>query len=149
MIEATQPRVEPMEPADLSAVVRIAAASFDQPWSEAVFREELARPWARLWVLRCEGIVAAFVVFWWVRDEVHVLNLATHPSCRRRGLAGQLLFELAAFSERRAVRYVSLEVMKDNEPAVGLYRRFGFREIGSRPSYYADGSDALVMLKTL
>ena len=38
-----------------------------------------------------------------------------------------------------------LEVRRDNSPAIGLYRRFGFETISQRPNYYGGGIDALVM----
>ena len=43
----------------------------------------------------CASAAAArslgFVNYWLVRDEVHVLNVATHPDARRRGHAARLL----------------------------------------------------------
>ena len=41
---------------------------------------------------------------------------------------------------------LSLEVRVSNHAAAALYRKFGFREVGVRPRYYAnDGEDALLM----
>ena len=41
----------------------------------------------------------------------------------------------------------TLEVRRSNEPAINLYRSFGFRPVGVRPNYYADeGEDAIVMV---
>ncbi|HEX7597469.1 MAG TPA: ribosomal-protein-alanine N-acetyltransferase, partial [Polyangia bacterium] len=41
---------------------------------------------------------------------------------------------------------VELEVRRSNEAALGLYRRFGFVEVGMRPRYYEDNDeDAIVM----
>ena len=46
-----------------------------------------------------------------------------------------------------------LEVDETNVPALALYRRLGFREVGKRPAYYdrAEGgrSGALVMRRDL
>ena len=41
-----------------------------------------------------------------------------------------------------------LEVRRDNDPAISLYRRFGFETISQRPNYYGGGVDALVMSVT-
>jgi ribosomal-protein-alanine N-acetyltransferase len=38
-----------------------------------------------------------------------------------------------------------LEVAVGNVAALGLYRKHGFSQVGRRPRYYANGSDALVM----
>ena len=40
---------------------------------------------------------------------------------------------------------VTLEVRVSNEPAIALYRSFGFEEAGIRKRYYGDGEDALIM----
>jgi ribosomal protein S18 acetylase RimI-like enzyme len=43
---------------------------------------------------------------------------------------------------------VTLEVAKDNLPALGLYRYFGFGEFGCRKRYYKRGNqkiDAIMM----
>jgi ribosomal-protein-alanine N-acetyltransferase len=42
-----------------------------------------------------------------------------------------------------------LEVSTQNPAARGLYQRLGFTQVGRRASYYADGSDALVLAKKL
>lgn len=36
-----------------------------------------------------------------------------------------------------------LEVREDNPRAVSLYEKNGYKAIGTRPDYYADGMDAL------
>jgi len=38
-----------------------------------------------------------------------------------------------------------LEVRADNAAAIALYERLRFRAISTRPRYYPDGTDALVM----
>ena len=42
-----------------------------------------------------------------------------------------------------------LEVSTRNPAARGLYQQLGFQQVGRRKGYYADGSDALVMSKSL
>ena len=144
--------IQSMTADDLDAVHAVASASFGAPWSRETFAEELERDWALLRVLRPtpREPACAFVNFWIVRDEVHVLNLATHPEHRRRGFARRLLEDTLAYARARHVRYVTLEVRRSNIAAIKLYRALGFASIGVRPKYYAeDGEDALVMLLTL
>ncbi len=133
---------------DLDAVEEIERLSFPAPWTRQAFAEELVRPWARLEVLRHvrSGRAIAFSSYWMVADELHILNVAVHPSERRRGHAARLLGHLLAEAERAQVRVLSLEVRISNHAAVALYRKLGFREVGVRPRYYADnGEDALLM----
>jgi ribosomal-protein-alanine N-acetyltransferase len=146
--------IVPMRPADLDEVLEIERLSHRSPWPRQVFIEELSRDWAHLVVLkerRQGGLTAvAFCNFWVVRDEVHVLNVATHPDERRKGHASRVLEHVLAFAARHACRYLTLEVRRGNQGAIKLYRQFGFRPVGIRPNYYVeDGEDAIVMLLEL
>jgi ribosomal-protein-alanine N-acetyltransferase len=170
--------IQPMQEADLDAVMEIERLSFRLPWSRQVFVEELQRTWAFLDVLRltgepapargqtpgapaaspagraptstAENRVVGFCNYWRVADEVHLLKVATHPDARRLGLASLLLQHILGFARRQPCRLVTLEVRRSNEPAQRLYRRFGFKAVGLRPSYYADDNeDAVVMMLEL
>ena len=87
---------------------------------------------------------------WFLRDEVHLLNISVEPARRRRGVGAALVSHLldVAYSERR--RSVSLEVRASNTGAMQLYEGFGFVKIGVRKRYYEDNQeDAVIMLKDI
>jgi ribosomal-protein-alanine N-acetyltransferase len=113
--------------------------------------EELQRDWAHLDVVRERGGgVIAFINHWLVRDEVHILNLATHPEARRHQHGERLMRHVIEFARAHRCRVITLEVRRSNYSAIHLYRRFGFRPVGVRPNYYVeDGEDAIVMLLDL
>jgi ribosomal-protein-alanine N-acetyltransferase len=141
-----------MQAGDLEAVLEIGRLSFPMPWSAEVFHEEMARGWARLDVLRRprDGRAVAYSNYWQVADELHLLNVATHPEERRGGCASRLLDHMLELGRRRGFRLVTLEVRRSNEAAQRLYRRFDFKSVGVRPSYYADNQeDAVVMVLEL
>ncbi len=143
--------VGPMCVADLDQVMAIERESFRSPDSAKVFLEEMARDWAHVDVVRDpEQRVVAFSNYWVVADEVHLLNLATHPGERRSGHASRLLAHIIDVGREGKCRFVTLEVRRSNAAALRLYRRFGFRPVGVRPNYYAeDQEDAIVMLLDL
>lgn len=132
----------------------------------AQLREELARPWARLWVARAEDAkppsgsrlgseaqrranAAAFLLAWHVADELHVLDVATHPELRRRGYGRALMQQSLAYAREKAIRHVLLEVRRSNVPAIRLYRDCGFFAMGIRKQYYPDDEDAVEMVLVL
>jgi ribosomal-protein-alanine N-acetyltransferase len=81
-----------------------------------------------------------------VRDEVHLLNLAVHPTRRRRGYGRRLMDHLLGFARAHRCHYLTLEVRRSNAAAIALYEEYGFRSVGVRPRYYQDSrEDALVM----
>ena len=125
----------------------------DAGWHPVIL-EEMHRNWAHLDVLHLAadgpaGRIRAFVNYWIVGDEVHVLNVATHPAWRRRGIAQQLLAHVDDVARAEACRYLTLEVRRGNHGAVRLYRRHGYRPVGLRPRYYEDGEDAILMIRDL
>jgi ribosomal-protein-alanine N-acetyltransferase len=151
--KAPQPfSIEPMKATDLDAVMEIERLSFRSPWSRQVFLEEMSRDFAHVDVVRdaATGEVVAFGNYWLVADEVHILNIATHPQVRRAGHASRMLAHLIDFARRELCRCLTLEARRSNTAALRLYRRFAFRAVGVRPNYYAeDQEDAIVMLLDL
>ena len=85
--------VEPMRLGDVDAVMAIEKMSFRSPMTAAALLEEMGREWAHIDVVRDRPRrnVVAFSNYWMVADEVHLLNLATHPEARRAGHASRLL----------------------------------------------------------
>jgi ribosomal-protein-alanine N-acetyltransferase len=75
-------------------------------------------------------------------DEAEVLSIAVVE--RRRGAGGgsALLARHLGQLAGRGVRRVFLEVDEANAPALALYDRFGFAQVGRRKAYYPkpDGS---------
>ena len=144
--------VEPMRLGDVDAVMAIEKVSFRSPMTAQLLLEEMGREWAYIDVVRdrLRRNVVAFTNYWVVADEVHLLNLATHPEARRAGHASRLLAHIIEVGRTRSCRFVTLEVRRSNAAAARLYRRFGFRAVGVRPNYYAeDQEDAIVMLLDL
>ena len=138
--------IEPMQAADLDDVDAIERHSFKAPWPRQVFVDELAREWARVDVARDAGRVVGFCNYWLVKDEVHLLAIATHPDRRRAGVGRRLMDHLLDVARARASVLVTLEVRRSNVPAIALYERLGFVAVGLRRAYYAeDAEDALVM----
>lgn len=137
---------------DVAAVVALQEAAFPPPQvaeggrvGEGQLREELARPWAHLWVSRAGTLPKAFLLAWHVADELHVLNVATHPRERRRGHGRALLDHALAFARAHQVRLVLLEVRRSNRVAQALYRSAGFYAMGLRLRYYDGVEDAVEM----
>jgi [ribosomal protein S18]-alanine N-acetyltransferase len=127
--------------------MQIEQLSFPNPWLRQAFADELERSWARLEVLResADGEVVGFCNYWLVTDELHILNVAVHPHRRRLGHASFLLRHILSEAKVHHVRVLLLEVRASNESAQALYRKLGFRRVGLRPRYYADGEDAVLM----
>jgi ribosomal-protein-alanine N-acetyltransferase len=143
--------IRPARPADLDRIMEIERLSFAHPWSRQAFVEELERSFSRLEVLLHDrtGEVIAFINYWVVHDEIHVLNVAIHPDWRRRGLASQLMEHAISTGRRTASRLMTLEVRRSNTAAIQLYESLGFEVVDIRRRYYEDREDAIVMVLSL
>lgn len=138
-----------MREADLGAVRAIEAMSFSNPWSEDTFRGEVQNTpvSSPLVVVRRPGDeVVGYIIYWQIRDDVQVNNIAVHPECRGRGL-GEAMMRFAIAKVRAAgAEFMTLEVRQSNAAAVALYKKLGFEALGTRKNYYTrPDEDACVM----
>lgn len=147
VVEAITPE---SPPEDRAAVEALADVCF--PESSFSTNEELSRPWARLWAARTAvgAPLAGFLISWHVADELHVLNIATLPELRRRGVGRALMAEGIRYASEQKIRIVLLEVRRTNRAAIKLYRGLAFTALSVRAGYYADnGEDAIEMILAL
>ncbi|MGZ6098442.1 MAG: ribosomal protein S18-alanine N-acetyltransferase [Myxococcaceae bacterium] len=147
-------QLRPMTSADLPRVMEIEQVAFRNPWSRDLLARELGHDWSTILVAEEPGTrgmtLVGFVIFWVVHDELHVLNVATAPEHRRRGVARSVLQAALDAGRQRRCTLATLEVRRSNAAALELYRAFGFRPVGIRPNYYVDeGEDAIVMVLDL
>ncbi len=122
-------------------------------WRKESFEQEMSNPFSRSWVAIGGASAwgpAGYLCVWILAEEMHIMNLATHPCYRRMGVARTLLEHAIAHSAKIGVRNGILEVRSRNTAARCLYDSLGFRAVGIRRGYYTDtGDDALVMVKEI
>jgi len=145
-----------MEPLEMRHAARLAAlhgSAFAQGWTILDFERLLAES-----NVQAEGLFLGrgrepdgFVLSRRAADEAEILSIALAQSARGRGHARPLLAYHVQRLSQRGVRTVHLEVEDGNAPALALYRRLGFHEVGRRPAYYAkpDGSRAGALVLSL
>ena len=142
---------------DVAALAALEAACFTHPWTAAQVGDEVAGVEGGF-VLVLQGRrqagdpltgIRAYASFRQVVDELHVMNVAVAPACRRQGLARFLLrFALGRAARAGAVRAL-LEVRAGNREALALYAALGFAPCGRRRDYYRDPVEDAVVLSTV
>jgi ribosomal-protein-alanine N-acetyltransferase len=128
---------------DLETVVAMEAANRPAPWTEGVFRDELAAE-NRIYLAADEDGVVGWGGLMLVGDEAHVTNLLVDPEWRRRGIGLELMLALIEAAVSEGARHLTLEVRSKNEEARRLYARLGLAPVGVRRGYYGD-DDALIL----
>ena len=119
---------------------------FSVPWSEESLKMLTKEPFWGL-VALVDGKFAAYGGIMCVADEAQILNVATLPEYRRRGLAKEILSALYAGARERGAIVVTLEVRESNSAARALYESEGFSEIGLRPNYYQNPREAAIIME--
>lgn len=136
--------VIPLHEKHIKSVAALEKLCFPCPWSEEQFHAALQDKFIELFgICTAEERVIAYLLCSIIDEYAEILNIATHPDFRQKGLAKKLLnFWLAQDHIKKA--HIILEVRAKNIPAQNLYAQCGFKQIHSRKNYYGD-DDALVM----
>ena len=131
-----------------AAVAELEKVCFSDPWSEKSVEEELINPLS-LWLVAVDGEkLAGYVGSQTVLGETDMMNVAVDPSFRRQGIGEKLISSLVDALKEEESHCLTLEVRASNEPAIRLYEKLGFSQIGRRPKYYRNPrEDALILRK--
>ncbi|WP_407049015.1 GNAT family N-acetyltransferase [Methyloraptor flagellatus] len=139
---ATPVVYEAAQPGDAARLAEIHAGSFAHEWSEPEISNFLTDPTVFGIVARRANAFGtksaiAFGLFRHLGDEAEVLTIAVDPRYRTRGHGRGVLDAAIRRLYRDRAEALFLEVDAENTPALALYRRLGFRQVGERKGYYA------------
>ena len=129
-------------------VAQLEKLCFADPWSEMSIASELRSIWSYWVVAVRDDEVVGYIGSQSSIDESDVMNVAVHPDWRRQGIAEQLIETLIGELKNRGSKALMLEVRASNAPAIALYEKLGFRQVGLRKNYYRNPKeDALILRK--
>ena len=140
--------IEKMNAGQVAQIADLEKICFSDPWSENSIAFELENKLAH-WLVAQEGeMVAGYIGSQTVMGETDMMNVAVHPDFRRRGIAEALVKRLVEDLKAMESHCLTLEVRETNAPAIALYEKLGFSQIGRRKNYYRNPrEDALILRK--
>lgn len=136
--------IRPMVADDLEAVVALEAATYREPWSAAVWEDELRQPNRVYLSADLDGNVVGYGGMMIIGDDAHVTTVVSDPDHAVPKLGTRLMLELVERAIAGGAGHLTLEVRTSNTRAQALYRKFGMAPVGVRKNYYR-GEDALIM----
>lgn len=137
-----------MNDAHIGQIEELERCCFSDPWSRAMLEPELSNPLSLWLVAVCDGQVVGYVGSQSVLDGADMMNIAVHPQYRKQGIAQRLILELISLLQDRGVKSLALEVRASNKPAICLYQKLGFVQVGCRRGYYRNPKeDAFILRK--
>lgn len=139
--------IRKMEVADIHGVMEVELSSFNSPWPEDIFYQEVAtNQHAHYFVMKLDEKIIGYAGLWIVLDDAQITNIAVMPAFRGNKLGEKLFGFIANQAIKLGVKRLSLEVRQSNIIAQKMYRKFGLVPGGIRKNYYSDDQeDAIVM----
>lgn len=132
-------------PEHLEGVVKVENECFEIPWSRESLAEQIDNPRAKYFILLENGVVAGYGGLWHILDEGDITNIGVLPEMRRKGYGSMILKSLTDYMKENKLAFLNLEVRESNFPAIALYKKHGFYEVGRRKKYYGGKEDALLL----
>lgn len=126
-------------------IAKIENACFEKSWSENLLKSQLESKNSVTFLCLAGGEAAGFITLTKAFDELQIDILAVLPKFRRMGIADRLFKAVCEFSENNGINSLTLEVRASNIPAISLYKKHGFRQVGLRKKYYGGIEDAVLM----
>lgn len=137
--------IREMKPSDVPQAVQIEQSSFSLPWSEKSFSDAVADANAVFLVadehvVNSGGdeadIVVGYIGMYLSPPEGEISNVAVAEAFRGGGIGGALMAAMQEQAVRLGIEQIFLEVRCSNTPAIRLYEKAGFEEIGVRRNFY-------------
>lgn len=132
---------------DLELMKDTLYSDFDNFWSYNILKQELENEKTTYVVAKENNEIVGFAGMMVFMDEATLNNIVVKKSCRGRGIGGELLEALIEVCADLNMKSFTLEVNVSNIPAIKLYEKFGFQNLGIRKKYYNNSQDAFIMTK--
>ena len=132
---------------DLQKILKLETQDddYDLPWSEISIKQSFDNPNYECYLLENEGECLGLISIMRLLDEAEILRVIVLKRVRLLGIAQKMFAYLIETLRKENIKTIFLEVNNFNYPAISLYEKIGFRQVGNRPDYYELGQDAILM----
>ena len=136
-----------MTEGDIDGVLRVERESFSTPWTEKLFYDEVKNLRTVYFVAITEkDEIIGYGGMWNVVGEGQITNIAVGKDHRGMGVGSRLLESLIEWAKEKEIKIIGLEVREGNINALGLYKKYGFLEVGKRKDYYKNPTENAILM---
>ena len=118
---------------------------FDDFWTYNILRQEFDNDNTTYIVAKEDDNIVGFAGILVILDEANIMNIVTKKDKRKLGIGSLLLEKLIDISKSKNLASITLEVNEKNIPAINLYKKYNFQQVGVRNKYY-DNTDAAILM---
>ena len=134
----------------LEKIKDILISDFDDFWNYNILKEELESPNSKYIIAKTnDGEIIGFTGIKVLVDNADIMNIVVKKSWRNQGVGNLLLNNLISICKDLNLLSLSLEVNEDNLPAIHLYEKVGFKQVGLRKNYYQDKNGIVMSYKIM
>ena len=142
--------IREMKTEDIPGVLEIEKTLPGRQWSSRAFEESLQQNYTFFYVTEAaDHSIAGYCCMERLYEEAELVNIAVHPQLRRTGIGERLLGEVIEKEREAGTQSIVLEVRKSNLPAIRMYEKAGFAEIGVRKGFYEFPTEDAVIMQLL
>ena len=138
--------IVPLDGAHIIQIAKLEEKCFTDPWTQEMFIELLSNPLA-VFITALNGEeVVGYAGIYHILTEGQLMNIAVKEEYRRQGIAEKMFDSLLEYAKENDIELITLEVRKENIPAISFYEKIGFEKVGERPGYYSHPTDDAVLM---
>ncbi len=127
--------IKPLTESDVSDVLMIENKTHLTPWNETHFRDAI-RGKQQTYGIFSGSILLGYAVLSSVAQEAELLLFVIDADYHGKGIGQAFLDALLDYYQTRVTAFF-LEVRAGNVPAISLYEKLGFNQVGERAAYYS------------
>ena len=127
--------IKEMTISNLNDVYNLEIETYEYPWSKNILQSCVINKYD-CFVATINKKIIGYLIAKISSPESHILNLTTDVNYRNIGIASQFLEMVILKCRLVKSNIIFLETRLSNSPAISLYIKFGFKEIGVRQNYY-------------
>ena len=140
-------KIDKMSLEDLISIKDILTTEFDDFWNYEILKSELESNNSYFFVAKnISGEIVGFAGIKVILDEANIMNIVVKKDFRNCGIGAILLKNIIKKARELEIKKIYLEVNDTNLPAINLYKKFNFKQIGIRKKYYGNNNGILMNL---